>query len=262
MYVSSVVCMLYSVCLIYAILTLYLILCACPAHIHVYTGIRPDILIDLMKQKFLSLNGTIYEQSILNKIDVYYDQALVTIKSTTTTTTSTTPPSSSTSSSPTSPPSTTGDTGTPTTISTPTGATTADKQLSARLVIDSMGNGSPISKQARGAIEPDGICIVVGSCASGFNATNNTYSDIIYTDTPISTVTKQPGLTQQAQTQYFWESFPAGSGPTDRTTYLFSYMDAKPERPSVSDVSFDPYFTYDFTNVYYYTNVYYCVYYS
>ena len=223
----------------------------CLSYTYTRIGIRPDILIDLMKQKFLSLNGTVHEQSILNKIDVYNNQAVVTIKSTTITT----PPTSTTTSSPLPTISTT----TPNTTAT---STAADVQLSARLVIDSMGNGSPISKQARGAIEPDGICIVVGSCASGFNATNNTYSDIIYTDTPISTVTLQPGLTKQAQTQYFWESFPAGSGPTDRTTYLFSYMDAKPERPSVSDVSFDPYFTYDFTNVYYYTNVYYCVYYS
>lgn len=44
-----------------------------------------------------------------------------------------------------------------------------------------MGNGSPISKQIRGAVEPDGVCIVVGSCASGYNAQNNTYSDVIYT---------------------------------------------------------------------------------
>lgn len=27
-------------------------------------------------------------------------------------------------------------------------------------------------------------------------------------------------------TQLFWEAFPAASGPTDRTTYMFSYMDA------------------------------------
>ena len=30
--------------------------------------------------------------------------------------------------------------------------------------------------------------------------------------------------------QYFWEAFPAGSGPTDRTTYMFAYMDAEPHR--------------------------------
>jgi hypothetical protein len=48
-------------------------------------------------------------------------------------------------------------------------------------MLDAMGNGSPISKQIRGPVEPDGVCIVVGSCASGYNAANNTYSDVIYT---------------------------------------------------------------------------------
>lgn len=30
--------------------------------------------------------------------------------------------------------------------------------------------------------------------------------------------------------QYFWEAFPAGSGPGDRTTYMFTYVDADPSR--------------------------------
>ena len=30
--------------------------------------------------------------------------------------------------------------------------------------------------------------------------------------------------------QYYWEAFPAGSGEGDRTTYLFTYLDAAPER--------------------------------
>lgn len=40
--------------------------------------------------------------------------------------------------------------------------------------------------------------------------------------------------------QFFWEAFPTGSGPQDRTTYLFAYMDATPERPSVAAL-FDEY---------------------
>ena len=98
-----------------------------------------------------------------------------------------------------------------------------DKRIRARLVLDAMGNASPIAKQIRGPVEPDGICIVVGSCASGFDAQNNTYSDVIYTDTPITDK-------KTSQLQYFWEAFPAGSGKTDRTTYLFTYMDAKEAR--------------------------------
>ena len=38
---------------------------------------------------------------------------------------------------------------------------------------------------------------------------------------------------------YHREAFPAGSGPSDRTTYLFTYMDAKPERPSIMEIMND-----------------------
>jgi len=104
-----------------------------------------------------------------------------------------------------------------------------DIQLSSRLVIDAMGNTSPIVQQIRGPVEPDGICIVVGSCARGFNPKENTYGDVIYTNSPIT-------QKQSSQMQYFWEAFPTGSGDGDRTTYLFSYLDAKKERPSVAEV--------------------------
>ena len=43
--------------------------------------------------------------------------------------------------------------------------------------------------------------------------------DVIYTNTDLNVTG-----------QYFWEAFPAGSGPADRTTYLFTYIDADPRR--------------------------------
>ena len=101
--------------------------------------------------------------------------------------------------------------------------------LKARLVLDAMGGASPIARQQRGTQKPDGICVVVGTCARGFSASNNTYSDLIYTDTPITEK-------ERSSTQYFWEAFPAGSDPSDRTTYLFTYMDAVEERPSIMDI--------------------------
>ena len=166
-------------------------------------GIRPDILISILKKKFIELGGTIYEKSALEKVDVYDDKCVISYAS-----------------------------------------NNKIEKFSCRLLIDSMGNGSPISKQTRGAVEPDGICIVVGSCAQGFPAVNNTYSDIIYTNSPIhSTMNKASAAASTSASsslQYFWEAFPAGSGPSDRTTYLFTYMDAKPERPSVSEI-FDDY---------------------
>lgn len=55
----------------------------------------------------------------------------------------------------------------------------------------------------------------------------------LVSSTPDTPITSRDG----SQLQYFWEAFPAGSGKKDRTTYLFTYMDAKKERPAISDVS-------------------------
>ncbi len=89
--------------------------------------------------------------------------------------------------------------------------------LKTRLLIDAMGHFSPIVRQARNGTKPEGICIVVGSCAKGYP--KNDTGDLIYTFTPIID-----------RCQYFWEAFPARDG---RTTYMFSYLDARPERPDL-----------------------------
>ena len=89
--------------------------------------------------------------------------------------------------------------------------------LSASLLLDAMGHFSPIIQQARNGAKPEGICLVVGSCARGY--TENEKGDLIVSFTPI-----------QNQCQYFWEAFPARDG---RTTYLFTYLDAHPQRFSL-----------------------------
>ncbi len=95
-----------------------------------------------------------------------------------------------------------------------------DKQeLKTRLLIDSMGHFSPIIKQVRKGEKPEGVCLVAGSCGEGF--TNNETGDLIVSFTPI-----------QHQCQYFWEAFPAKDG---RTTYLFTYLDAHPDRISLTE---------------------------
>ncbi len=86
-----------------------------------------------------------------------------------------------------------------------------------RLLIDAMGHFSPIVRQARSGEKPDGICLVVGSCARGFP--RNDTGDLFASFTPI-----------EHQCQYFWEAFPARDG---RTTYLFTYLDARKERFSL-----------------------------
>lgn len=128
-----------------------------------------------------------------------------------------------------------------------------EKSIFGKLIIDAMGNASPIVNQIRAGKEPDGVCVVVGSCAKGFDMANNTYSDLIYTNTPIASKiqeTKQGPVSSQLQ--YFWEAFPSAGDirrdqvlpnktfNTDyRTTYLFTYMDAKPERPSILSIMDD-----------------------
>ena len=99
--------------------------------------------------------------------------------------------------------------------------------VTSRLVLDCMGNGSPISRQQRFGLKPDGVCCVVGSCASGFDARSNLVGDIIYTNSEIKDV--GPNSKQQ----YFWEAFPVGIGAENglnpgesdvKTTYMFTYM--------------------------------------
>lgn len=96
--------------------------------------------------------------------------------------------------------------------------------LNTRLLLDGMGHFSPIAKQARKGKKPDAVCLVVGTCATGYE--NNTTGDIFASFTPI-----------QNQCQYFWEAFPAKDG---RTTYLFTYLDAHPQRFSLQFL-FDEY---------------------
>lgn len=98
-----------------------------------------------------------------------------------------------------------------------------DLHLKTRLFIDAMGHFSPIVKQARNGEKPNGVCLVVGSCGEGYQQ-NNT-GDLIVSITPIKN-----------QCQYFWEAFPAKDG---RTTYLFTYVDAHPERLSLEDLVID-----------------------
>ncbi len=92
--------------------------------------------------------------------------------------------------------------------------------IKARLLLDVMGHFSPIAQQARSitqkSLKPEGVCLVVGSCAQGLP--EKSYGDLIYTFAPI-----------HHQCQYFWEAFPARTG---RTTYMFTYADADPQRPS------------------------------
>lgn len=146
-------------------------------------GVSPAKLIDIMRKRFDSFGGVIFEGCSVSSINIYQDIAVLQLQE--------------------------------------------GKILSASLIIDAMGNFSPILKQIRGGRKPDGVCLVVGSCCRGFK--ENSRSDVIYTSAEV----KQIG---NSEAQYFWEAFPAGSGPLDRTTYMFTYVDPQPNTPKLEDL--------------------------
>ncbi|XP_025014242.1 uncharacterized protein LOC8282538 isoform X2 [Ricinus communis] len=79
----------------------------------------------------------------------------------------------------------------------------------------------------RGGRKPDGVCLVVGSCARGFE--DNSTSDVIYSSSSMKNI-------GESEVQLFWEAFPAGSGPMDRTTYMFTYVSPQPGSPKLEDL--------------------------
>lgn len=113
--------------------------------------------------------------------------------------------------------------------------------ITTKLVLDCMGNASPISRQQRYGRKPDGVCAVVGSCAGGYDKESNLLGDIIYTNNEI----QDKG--ENGQLQYFWEAFPVGIGRNGnepgtsdvKTTYMFTYMDASEGRPSLDTLMND-----------------------
>ncbi len=93
-------------------------------------------------------------------------------------------------------------------------------ELTARLLIDGMGHGSPLVAQARQGQRPQSVCLVVGTCAQGIP--RGTAGDLMVSLTGI-----ENGY------QGFWEAFPARDG---RTTYLFTYADLHPTQPSLEQL--------------------------
>lgn len=140
-------------------------------------------LIEIVKKRFISLGGVIFEGCSVSSISIYEDASVLQMAE--------------------------------------------GNILSSRLIIDAMGNFSPVVKQIRRGKKPDGVCLVVGSCARGFK--DNSASDIIYSSSSVKKV-------GDSEAQYFWEAFPAGSGPMDRTTYMFTYVSPQPGSPKLEEL--------------------------
>ncbi|KAF4394494.1 hypothetical protein G4B88_018644 [Cannabis sativa] len=131
-----------------------------------HLGILPAKLIEIMKTRFVSLGGVIFEGCTLSSISVY-DDAVVTLL--------------------------------------------ADGNiLSSKLIIDATGNFSPIVKQIRRGRKPDGVCLVVGSCARGFGS--NSTSDVIYSSSTIRKV-------GNSVVQCFWEGVSLDNLEIQRVIY-------------------------------------------
>ncbi|PON34471.1 FAD/NAD(P)-binding domain containing protein [Parasponia andersonii] len=129
-------------------------------------GVLPAKLIEIVKNRFVSLGGVIFEGCTLSTICVYEDAAVTLLAE--------------------------------------------GNVLSSSLIIDAMGNFSPIVKQIRHGRKPDGVCLVVGSCARGFS--NNSTSDVIYSSSSIRQVGK-------SVVQCFWEGVPLDNLEIQRVIY-------------------------------------------
>ncbi|KDO54273.1 hypothetical protein CISIN_1g007945mg [Citrus sinensis] len=146
-------------------------------------GVSPAKLIEIVKKRFISLGGVIFEGYSVSSICTYENAAVLLLAE--------------------------------------------GKILSSHLIIDAMGNFSPVVKQIRSGRKPDGVCLVVGSCARGFK--DNSTSDVIYSSSSVKKV-------GDSEVQLFWEAFPAGSGPLDRTTYMFTYIDPQAGSPKLEEL--------------------------
>ncbi|CAN1220127.1 hypothetical protein LINPERPRIM_LOCUS1800 [Linum perenne] len=146
-------------------------------------GVSPAKLVDIVKNRFSSLGGVIFEGCTLSIINIYEDIAALQLAE--------------------------------------------GNILSCRLMIDAMGNFSPVVRQIRSGRKPDGVCLVVGTCAHGFG--ENSTSDVIYSSSSFKKI-------GDSEVQLFWEAFPAGSGPLDRTTYMFTYVQPQPGSPKLEEL--------------------------
>ena len=115
------------------------------------------------------------------------------------------------------------------------GSPTAEEDaiLHARLVVDCMGHRSPIALQQRAGQAPSGVCVQVGSCARGEWAKQwRSSGDFFVTaDNAI-----YAGPKERARVQLFWQAFPSSGGASERSTYMFTYLEPGPEMPGLLEV--------------------------
>ncbi|GIL61771.1 hypothetical protein Vafri_16159, partial [Volvox africanus] len=178
-------------------------------------GVHPRRLLEALRRRFEAAGGLVYENTAFRAATIHTDGLRLKLS-----------PGGSAA------PLAVGDTNRPnglgSTGSSP-GPVTAPRSLNCRLLLDCMGHYSDIVKQIRGRVKPDGMCMVVGSCAEGFPSDLNQSADLLYSLSHV-----------RYDMQLFWEAFPAEGGRA-RTTYMFAYSDAHPDRPTFEQL-LDTYF--------------------
>jgi lycopene cyclase CruP len=107
------------------------------------------------------------------------------------------------------------------------------RTVTARLVVDAAGHWSPLAAQARGAEKPAGVCLVVGACYRQ----KKEAGDPAHSPSPATgdfLATHADASLAGGGVQWLWETFPADGGNA-RTAYQFAYIDATPDRPSLTE---------------------------
>ena len=107
------------------------------------TGVKPSLLLDAIRGNFEAKGGVVLEKTAISGISVRPDEAEL--------------------------------------DTSPLDGGDGPGAITARLVVDCMGFASPIVRQARWGQKPDGVCLVVGACARGFDESANESADLIYT---------------------------------------------------------------------------------
>ncbi len=156
-------------------------------------GVDPVYLLDRLKQRFQDAGGILLEQTAFQGATIHPNGVALTLRSR--------PDLSGAG----------GQGGAATYAAADPSPEPAARTLTTRLLVDAMGHQSPLTRQARQGQSPDSVCLVVGTCATGF-PNPQAPADLIATIAP---------ATERGQA--FWEAFPARTG---RTTYLFRYCRA------------------------------------
>lgn len=104
----------------------------------------------------------------------------------------------------------------------------SNEPITAKLIVDCMFKASPLRSQNHARIKPDGLCAIVGTRSIGCDLLRSTQGDVVY-----SLCTDDNDFSN-GKIQYFYDA-PTGHVGS-KVTYMFTYIDADQDRPSLESV--------------------------